>query len=408
MKSKYGLFGLLTLLFITFMLYGIFFNAFGTNSRLSMAFFSIQETRQGLILAVQSGLCFLVTLYVAFYGERFNKLRGVALGLGIMSGASLLIGFLPAVYTQGNGYGMMLALYAVAGGGFITIDVLMNGVIAEVYPERKNTFLPYVHAFYGVGAMLAPLFVTAVVQADKPESFAVPYALLGVMGIAVVILLVVLGNKVMPQTPYADKAVLRARATGNPTEVFHSGKAWLFLLGTTLYLCFQTGISTWLPSYCTEYLRFEYSTGGRMVSLYFLGALIMRFLSPQIYKRISVSRFYLLTISVSAVLFLVCFLWRLPVTVFVVLVAIGGFLQGGSIPSLVILSCDAFPTRTASASGIIVIAVTIAAFISPLAMGWMIQAFGYVTPMLAITACLVLSVITVSKAVKPKACVKAE
>ena len=400
--KKSGLTLLLVLLFATFAVYGVFFNAFGTDSRLSMAFFNIRETQQGLILTVQSIVCFLVTLFLSLYGERFNKLHGVMLGLAILAAASLLIGLIPAVCTRGQGYGLMLGIYALAGVGFITIDVLMNGVVAEVYPERKQTYLPYVHAFYGVGAMLAPLFVTALVQTERPESFAVPYAVLGLAAFAVFIGIAVLRKNVLPLTPYADRQQLREKAVGKPAEVFHSGKAWLYLLGTTLYLCFQTGISTWLPGYGQDALGFDYTSSGRMVSLYFLGALLMRFLSPQIYRKVKVSDFYLGTITMSALLFLIGFLARVNGIAFIVLVTLGGFLQGGSIPSLVILCCEAFPTRTASASGIVVIAVSVSAFITPVAMGWMIQHFGYFMPMLVITACLFGSVITVYFAVRRK------
>lgn len=399
MKNKRAFGLLLVFLFLSFMLYGLFFNAFGANAKLSMSFFQIREARQGLILTVQAVVGFAVTLFLSLYGERFNKLRAVALGLMVMAAASLLIGGLPLLFPQGAGYPVMLALYAAAGVGAIIIDVLMNGVITEVYPERKDTFLPYVHAFYGVGAMLAPLFVTAVVQTERPESFAVPYALLGAIGLATLLPLALLIRRLNPQTVYADKAALRSRATGRPAEVFHTKKAWLLLGGSMFFLFFQTGVSTWLPAFCTEYLRFDYVTGARVVSLYFLGALAMRFLSPVIYRRMGAPRFFTLSVLLSFALFLVCFLARLPNAAFVALVTVGGFTLGASVPSLIILCCDAFPTRTASASGIVVISVSLSSLIVPTVMGWMMQTLGYLAPMLTITACLPLSVLLVRRAI---------
>ena len=86
---------LLMLCFGTFLSYGVHFNCFGTEAETMMAFFGIDETKQGMILTVQSIGGIIVTILLGLYGERMNKIHGLALGLGLMGVASVLIGTIP-------------------------------------------------------------------------------------------------------------------------------------------------------------------------------------------------------------------------------------------------------------------------------------------------------------------------
>jgi len=393
---------LIVLLFASFLLYGTYFNGFGTNAQTTMKFFSITETQLGVILTVQSVGCILISIFLALYGERFNKLRGVTIGLLLMGIAALLIGTMTLYCEPGSGYLLMLVFSLIAGVGFIMIDLLMNGVIADIYPDRKNTLLPFVHAFYGVGAMLAPLYVTALINPELSETFALPYRFLGIAAVAVLIVLFIVGRKLMPQTPYADMQLMQQRAKNNPAEVFRDPKAWLFLLAGVFYLIFQNGLSSWLPSFCSEQLSLEAGSAGIMLTVYFAGALTMRFLSPLIYKKIPVAKFYILSILISAVDFTLCFLLTPAKPLMMAMVVMGGLLQGAAVPALVILSCDAFPQRTASASAIVVLSVSIATFIGPVVMGRMIESLGFTFPMLVATACLLVSVLFVVLATKKR------
>lgn len=365
-----------------------------------MAFFGIDKTRLGAILTAQSVGCIIVSVFLALYGERFNKLRGVTLGLSLMGIAAILIGTMTLYCAPGSGYALLLIYSLLAGVGFIIIDLLMNGVIADIYPDRKNTLLPFLHAMYSCGAMLAPMYVAVLINPEASGSFALPYRFLGLISVVVAVFLFILCNRVTPWTPYADMQEMRHRAKENPAEVFKSPRAWLFLLAGILYLIFQTGLSAWLPSFCTEMLGFDTKHSGLMLTVYFAGVLAMRFASPLIYKKLPVARFYRITLLLSTVVFVLCFLFTKTESAMLLFAACGGLLQGAAVPSLVILCCDAFPGRSASASAIVVLAVSIAAFVGPVALGRIIDASGFTFAMLISCACLPLSVLSVRLALK--------
>ncbi len=401
-KLRLSLIVLLLLCFASFLVYGTHFNSFGPNAQNTESFFRIDEAKTGMILTVQSIGGIIMTIVLGLFGERINKLHGIAIGMAMLGIASVMVGLLPQFVSSGSGYGLLLAFSLLAGLGSLTVDLLMNGVIADVYPDRKNVFLPYVHAFYGVGAMLAPLVVSLLTTPERSESFALPYLVLGILAVILCGGLLLNAAKVTPLTPYKDVARLRKQARGNPAEVFVDGRAWLFLGAGFLYLSFQTGISAWLPQYCMELPGFTYDSATTICTFYFLGALIMRLVSPMIYKKISVRNFYILTISISTVLFLAFLLLPCPPVLVKILIFIMGVLQGASVPALVILCSDTFPERSASASSIIVLSISLAALICPSVMGAIIRNGHSMGAMLLILVCLPLSIPLLLLATKKK------
>ena len=103
-----------------------------------------------------------------------------------------------------------------------------------------------------------------------------------------------------------------------------------------------------------------------------------------------VRTFYLLTCFLSAGVFAVLLLTP-SLAVQRVLLVLLGLLQGAEVPALVILCCETFPTRTASASSIIVLGVSLSALIAPTVLGRLIEQVGYGIPLWGLTACLPLS-----------------
>ena len=144
---------LAVLCFALFLLYGVYFNAFGANTESMMAFFGITESRQGFVMTIQSLGGIVMTVLLGLFGERLHKLYGLLAGAVLVGVAGVTIGTMPL---YGNdSYGLLLVFALIGGVGYITIDLLMNGVIADVFPEKKSTLLPIVHGFYGLGAILS-------------------------------------------------------------------------------------------------------------------------------------------------------------------------------------------------------------------------------------------------------------
>ena len=380
-----------------FALYGLYCNGFGTNAEATMAYFGIDEVKNGAILTVQSIGCLAAAAFLGLFGERLNKIYALAGGLALLGAASVFTGLIPEIAPRARAYAYMLAFSLAGGVGYISVDLLTNSLTADIFREGKNRVLPYAHASYGGGAMLAPVFVTALVNPALPESFARPYLLIGIAAVILGAALALAGRTIVPETPYADMTVIRRRARQNPAECFRDGRAWVFLLSAFMNLCFQNGMTTWLPRYCSEVRGYGFAAAGLMVTLFFLGALIMRLLSPMIYTKIGPRSFYRGALLSSVVVFLAFLLVPMPDWAAGTAMCVMGLLQGATVPTLVIICCDAFPERTASASSIVVFGVSLASMISPTAMGAVISASGPQAAMLAVTACTVVAALALPR-----------
>ena len=232
--------------------------------------------------------------------------------------------------------------------------------------------------------------MTWLTDSGRPATFAVPYLVLGAAALVLGAVFWEVSRRATPHTPYADMTALRDRSVANPAEIFRDKRAWLYLLCCFLYLCFQNGIAVWLPNYYKTVHHMAGGAANAMLTLFFLGALVVRMLSPLVYKRMPVRTFYLLTCFLSAGVFAVLLLTP-SLAVQRVLLVMLGLLQGAEVPALVILCCETFPTRTASASSIIVLGVSLSALIAPTVLGRLIEQVGYGIPLWGLTACLPLS-----------------
>ena len=63
-----GRLALLLLCFAGFALYGMYYNSFGANAEVTMAYLGIDEVRNGAIMSVQSVGCLAVAVFLGLFG----------------------------------------------------------------------------------------------------------------------------------------------------------------------------------------------------------------------------------------------------------------------------------------------------------------------------------------------------
>lgn len=385
--------------FLLYLAASLYYNAFGPEAPLMMAFFDISEGRQGFILTLQAVGTLLASVYLALFGERHNKIYVVCGGMGTLALCALAIHLLPALFPMGSGYPALLAIVFAGGVGYTCIDLMINGVINDVYPVSRSTILPIMHAFYGTGSMLIPIFVSALVTDGRPETFATPYLAIAAATGAAAVFALVTGARFRPETPYADMRTVRRRVRENPAEIFREGRTWLFLLAFVLNFMLLCGISVWLVTYAQRALSLDYATASLLLTLFFGGALLMRFASPLIFRVLPVRR-YVVLMPVLAALTLGAGFAIGSVPLLYVLLPLGGFFQGGLIGAMVLLCCESFPERSASAASLSSFAVGVSTLVTPALMGAAAERFGFTLPMIAICICMLLSALVVYLAIR--------
>jgi len=284
---------------------------------------------------------------------------------------------------------VLILLVIISGIGYSGADVMINGMVPELFPKYKNTLIPLLHAFFGTGAMVTPIIITNMVSPDAPSTFGRPFLLFGISAIAAILILAAISRRIIPETRYADMSVAMGAVSGNPAEIFKSGKAWMVLGASFLYFSFQIGLMSWLPTFCQE-LGMDFGTAGMILTSFFAGSLAMRFCSPLILRKFAVRKVYILltliaSVAIAAALLTSDFRHMMPLMIF------GGFMQGACVSLLVLMAIEAFPKKSASASSLVFIAANVASMTAPLWIGALAEFIGFRTPLLIVCGFLAIS-----------------
>ena len=359
----------------------------GSIAPVTMEYYGINAAQQGLIVTMQSIGVLGAGIFIALNGERYNKIYSVAFGLLVLSAAGIVIGGAPV-------YPVLLIVFVFVGIGLAFIDIMTNGVVPDVFPKQKNTLLPLTHAFFSLGATVVPIIATFVVNPEKPFTFSYPFRVMAIVAGTVLILYFFSGRRIMLDTPYTNMEKMRARVTENPAEVYKTGKAWYFLIIGILYFTFQVGSTIWLPTFAIRNTGVTFETGGAVLTALFGGMLVMRLLTPLILRKISAHNLYVVFgLASAACMIALLFIDNIPLMF--VLVTACGFFQGSHAATLVLMCCEAFPERTASATSIYLIGGGIASITAPLWMGIMAEHTGFFLPMFLISCAMLISAIMI-------------
>ena len=374
--------------FISFFMFAIPYNMHGSNAPVMMEFYGIRATQQGFVITMQSVGAIATAIFIALKGERYSKIHVISLALVIISLSCVAIGLVPA-------YTVLVILIVALGVGNASIDVMMNGVIADVYGEKKDTFLPIVHGFFVIGAMFAPIFIGFVVDPARPETFAQPFRILSVFAAMVFLLYFFSGRSIRQDTPYIAMEAMKKRVRENPAELFKTKKAWVYFIAALLYVTFQYGTNMWLPTYALQNVDADFRTSGLMVTAFYGPALAMRFLTPLFLRRISHRIFYSVLGFAAALIMIAAYLIQSIPVMFALIITVG-FLQGSIIVVLIMMLTDSFPGRSGSASAIVALAGGTGTLTAPLWMGALSEYIGgFRIPMIMICCSLAASAIVV-------------
>jgi len=366
--------------FMAYMVLAVPFTVQGSLAPVTMEFFGINAAQQGLIVTMQAAGSFGIALFIALNGERFNKIHTIAFGLFVVCIMGAAIGTAPS-------YAVLLAMVVVMGVGVTFIDIMQNGVISDVYPKRKNTLLPLVHGFFAVGAMLTPGIVTLTSDPARPETFSRPFWILCIVALIVGSLYLFGGRRIIAETPYKNMDAMKQRVAENPAEVFKTKKAWFFMGVGLLYFTYQLGMIMWLPTFTIQNTGVDFTTGGMALTVFFAGNLVMRFVGPLFFRVLSPRIIYSVFGAAGAAL-MVCALFTGNINMMFVFIGAGGFMQGSSVASFMLICIEAFPGRTASASSITTLSSGIATLTAPLWMGALSAYTGFLVPMIMVCCCL--------------------
>jgi FHS family L-fucose permease-like MFS transporter len=316
--------------------------------------------------------CFFIAYAVigipgAMLVKRLGYMRGAVAGLLTMMTGCLL--FIPA--SQTALFPMFLFAYFVLASGVVLVQIVANPLISVLGPARTtHSRLTFAQAFNSLGTTIFPYFGAililgslASVSADQlvgaelaayrtAESQAIVTGYLGLASALAVVAGVVwlfrnrLKGERHERTSLADGLALLKRAR------FGYGAACIFL-----YVGAEVAIGTFIVNYLMQgdVLAIPEQDAGKLISLYWGGALVGRFIGSAVLRLVSPG-LLLASVAAGAIMLLAISANSTGTLAGYSLLAVG-LMNAIMFPTIFSLACEKLGPRAADGSGIINVAI---------------------------------------------------
>lgn len=285
--------------------------------------------------------------------------KGGVIGGFLLTAVGCLL-FYPAA--DSASYPTFLAALFILASGVTLLQVAGNPYVTLLSrPGKESSTLTLVQAFNSLGTTVAPWFGSMLILADAGQtaskaeqisSVQIPY-----LGLAGVLILLAVFVK-MIKLPDARKIAEEV------TEHSHDGKTsvWQYkhlilgALGIFCYVGAEVSIGSLLVSVMEVTAGLDHATGARLLSVYWGGAMVGRFLGALLMQRIAPSKYLAFNATAAVVLIAVAILFGGGKVSMWALLFIG-FFNSIMFPTIFSLATSGLGKFTGAASGIICTAI---------------------------------------------------
>ena len=324
------------------------------------AAFALSYVQAMLIQFCFFGAYFVVSLPAGVLVDRVGYRSGVVIGL-IVAGIGCGL-FLPSASLRS--YPLFLSSLFVLAAGITILQVASNPYVAILGPpETASSRLTLTQAFNSLGTTLGPLLGSVLIltteqpalgveatRTSEAASVQLPYAGLALMlvGMAVMIALLRLPKLAAERPSHRDES---------GASVWSDRPLVLGTAAIFLYVGAEVAIGSFLVSFMNDpdIAGLSEASAGKLLSLYWGGAMVGRFIGAAAMTRINPSRVLAFNASMSACLLIVAMVCSGKIAM-CALLAIGLF-NSIMFPTIFTLAIAGLGTRTSAGSGALCMAI---------------------------------------------------
>jgi len=328
--------------------------------------------------------------------KRVGYMRGAAIGLMTMMAGCLM--FIPA--SQTAMFGMFLLAYFVLATGVVLVQIVANPLISLLGPARTtHSRLTFAQAFNSLGTTVFPYFgaililgsLATVTAADFTGAELAAYRTAesqaivnGYLGLAVALAVVAgavwlfrdrLKGERHETTSFAEGVALLKRPR------FGYGAACIFL-----YVGAEVAIGSFIVNYLmqAEVLNLPEQSAGKLIALYWGGALVGRFIGSGLLRVVSPG-LLLASVAIGAITLITISANSTGELAGYSLLAVG-LMNAIMFPTIFSLACEKLGPRAADGSGIINVAIAGGAIV-PAIYGALADQIGLAAALVIPAAC---------------------
>jgi fucose permease len=307
--------------------------------------------RAGLIVSASAAGYFVALLAAGEMSQHLSARTTLACAMVLLGAGLFGLGVAP-------GLAALLGAAVVIGFGCGGIDVADNALVAELNRERLGSALNYLHVMFGVGALLGPLIVGAMLAARTGYPFAFAAGALVSLGIAALLW----------ATPLAEPQ-MESVGGGGLAAMLSYGQIWVLGAILLLYVGAESGIGAWLFVFLRSAGGLSDSPASWGVSVYWLGLIAGRMVGGRLGHAVAPREFSIGAAALSAAA--IVGLIAAPAAHW--LAALMAFLVGAGFgpifPNMIAIGAEIFPTEVGRMTSVVAAGSAIGGMIVPWMMG---------------------------------------
>lgn len=264
-------------------------------------------------------------------------------------------------------FGLLVALTFVSGAGSGVIDAGFNAYLTS--QPGHTALLNFMHAFFGVGALIGPLMASRILVAGYPWQDV--YLVLAVIALPVLVGSAALLPRRVAPPPDAEPGARLAQA-------LRRREVWFGAIFLCLYVGAEVSVGNWGFSFLTQHRGQGDLLAGYVVSVYWLGLTLGRLLINSVSSRAGVGVVAMLYACFAGMAVAVLIAWHGPGSTLAVLgFGLLGFFLGPIFPTTVAVVPRLTPPRLVpSAVGFLVGMSVVGGAVFPYIAGAVAQGIG--------------------------------
>jgi len=301
----------------------------------------------------------------------------------MLSGSVLIITGLLGCLTA-KSYLILYVFNLITGFGYGIYELGINVLCADSSEENKGSDMNFVHFFYGVGAIIAPLIAFACTEYLNNWRFAFGLALIAPIFVSILLIRYRIDGHAS-----VDSTVDKPAAKGlNPLA---SPLLWIAGVAMFFYVGVEVSTGGWITDFWSSTLPDSFIPASFTATIFWLSITAGRLFSGKIADRIGLNNYLL---AASAGTLVLSAAWRLlPQGSWTLLIiAALGLLCSGQFPTTMAIVTAHFSERPGIAAGFISVFAGLSGFFIPAGIGRLADILGISVLTLAI---MILSVFLV-------------
>ncbi len=354
------------LAFFCFILIGISSGAPGVLLPSLSTYYHVNNATIGLLFLVSSIGYFLSAFASGILVERLGMRGFLLVGAGAFLLGTFGFGLEPP-------FAVILLTRLSVGLGVGMIETGLNIYISAL--PRSASLLNYLHAFYGVGALIGPVVASTILVLNWGWNNT--YFIMGILGVPMLLGFWLLFRHTSATTPQAQDEQ-KSKGDNTLSATLKLGVVWIASLFLLFYVGVEVSLGNWTYTFLLEDRHQNAFLSGWIVSGYWFGLTMGRFVLQTLAERFKISDTTLVYVCMAVVILALLLIWFIPLQIVMVVgFCLIGFGLGPIYPLTVALTPKLVPARIApSAIGFLVSVSIIGLAVFPWTAGILSQNVG--------------------------------